>query len=73
MVLLIIRCENNSKTSLNRFASPHGRASKLSKKIKLHNMEFRLVYEVKDAELIVIVVAASKRERNAVCKAAATQ
>jgi len=36
-------------------------------------MEFRLVYEVKDAELIVIVVAASKRERNAVCKAAATQ
>jgi addiction module toxin, RelE/StbE family len=59
-----------------RLANPHVPASKLSGqknryKIKLRNMGFRLVYEVRDAELIVVVVAVGKRERNAVYKAAA--
>ena len=40
-------------------------------KIKLRSTGFRLVYEVRDGQLIVIVVAAGKRERNAVYKAAA--
>ncbi len=37
-------------------------------KIKLRNVGYRLVYEVRDKELIVVV---GKRERNAVYKAAA--
>ncbi|MDP1733910.1 MAG: type II toxin-antitoxin system RelE/ParE family toxin [Sulfuritalea sp.] len=40
-------------------------------KIKLRSAGFRLVYEVRDRQLIVIVVAVGKRERNAVYKAAA--
>ena len=39
-------------------------------KIKLRSVGYRLVYEVRDNELIVVVVAAGKRERNAVYKAA---
>lgn len=40
-------------------------------KIKLRSVGYRLVYEVRDNELIVVVVAIGKRERNAVYKAAA--
>jgi mRNA interferase RelE/StbE len=40
-------------------------------KIKLRNAGYRLVYEVKDREVLVLVVAVGKRERNAVYKAAA--
>lgn len=40
-------------------------------KIKLRNAGYRLVYEVRDRELIVLVVAVGKRERNEVYKAAA--
>jgi mRNA interferase RelE/StbE len=39
-------------------------------KIKLRNAGFRLVYEVRDQQLIVLVVAVGKRERNEVYKAA---
>lgn len=39
-------------------------------KIKLRNAGFRLVYEVRDHELLVLVVAVGKRERNAVYKTA---
>ena len=35
-------------------------------KIKLRNAGYRLVYEVRDKELLVLVVAVGKRERNAV-------
>jgi mRNA interferase RelE/StbE len=42
-------------------------------KIKLRNAGFRLVYEVRDKELLVLVVAVGKRERNAVYKAAANR
>ena len=42
-------------------------------KIKLRSVGYRLVYEVRDSELIVVVVAVGKRERNAVYKAAAKQ
>lgn len=59
-----------------RLTNPHVPASKLSGqknryKIKLRNIGYRLVYEVRDSELVVIVVAIGKRERNAVYKAAA--
>jgi mRNA interferase RelE/StbE len=40
-------------------------------KIKLRGVGYRLVYEVRDSQLIVVVVAVGKRERNAVYKAAA--
>lgn len=59
-----------------RLTNPHVSVSKLSGaknryKIKLRNIGYRLVYEVRDAELVVVVVAIGKRERNAVYKAAA--
>lgn len=40
-------------------------------KIKLRNAGYRLVYEVRDAKLLILVVAVGKRERNAVYKTAA--
>jgi len=40
-------------------------------KIKLSKAGFRLVYEVRDQELVILVVAIGKRERNAVYKTAA--
>lgn len=40
-------------------------------KIKLRSAGFRLVYEVRDQELVVLVVAIGKRERNEVYKTAA--
>ncbi len=46
----------------------HG--SKERYKIKFRNAGYRLVYEVKDAQLLVLVVAVGKRERNAVYKLA---
>ena len=39
-------------------------------KIKLRNAGYRLVYQVRDRELLVLVVAVGKRERNLVYKAA---
>lgn len=56
---------------LERLSNPRVAAAKLSGqkdryKIKLRTVGYRLVYEVRDAELIVVVVAVGKRERNAV-------
>lgn len=39
-------------------------------KIKLRNAGYRLVYEVRDREVLVLVVAIGKRERNEVYKVA---
>jgi mRNA interferase RelE/StbE len=39
-------------------------------KIKLRNAGYRLVYEVRDQQLVVLVVAVGKRERNEVYKVA---
>ena len=46
------------------------RGGKERYKIKLRSAGYRLVYEVRDKELLVLVVAVGKRERNAVYKAA---
>ena len=40
-------------------------------KIKLRSAGYRLVYEVRDRQVVVVVVAVGKRERNEVYKAAA--
>ena len=37
-------------------------------KIKLRNAGYRLVYEVRESELIVVVIAVGKRERNSIYK-----
>ena len=54
-----------------RLTNPRVPAAKLGGhkdryKIKLRSAGYRLVYEVRDRELIVVVVAVGKRERNAV-------
>ncbi len=59
-----------------RLTNPRVPAAKLSGqtdryKIKLKSVGYRLVYEVRDGELVVIVIAVGKRERNAVYKTAA--
>ena len=64
------------KTKLaERLASPRVPAARLSGqadryKIKLRSEGYRLVYEVRDQQLIVLVIAVGKRDRNAVYKAA---
>lgn len=64
------------KKLAERLQSPRVPSAKLSGhndryKIKLRSVGYRLVYEVRDAVLVVIVVAVGKRERNAVYKTAA--
>ena len=65
------------KTKLReRLESPRLPSAKLSGakdryKIKLRSVGYRLVYEVRDNELLVVVVAVGKRERSAVYKVAA--
>lgn len=65
------------KTKLiERLTTPRVAASKLlghkdRYKIKLRSVGYRLVYEVRDHQCIVVIVAVGKRERNAVYKAAA--
>lgn len=59
-----------------RLLNPHVPASKLTGqhdryKIKLRNIGYRLVYQVFDSKLVIVVVAVGKRERNAVYKTAA--
>lgn len=39
-------------------------------KIKLRSIGYRLVYEVRDAQVIVVVVAVGRRDRNAVYRTA---
>jgi mRNA interferase RelE/StbE len=58
-----------------RLTSPHVPAAKLTGsrnryKIKLRSVGYRLVYEVRDAQLVVVVIAVGRRDRNAVYKAA---
>ena len=59
-----------------RLETPRVPSAKLSGhpdryKIKLRSIGYRLVYEVRDSQLIVVVLAVGKRERNTVYKAAA--
>ncbi len=58
-----------------RITNPHVTSARLSGmkncyKIKLRRAGYRLVYQVRDKELIVSVVAIGKRERNQVYKTA---
>jgi len=68
--------EQFKKKLEERLQEPCVPAAKLSGhaeryKIKLKASGYRLVYEVRDAELVVVVVAVGKRERNMVYGVAA--
>ena len=67
--------EQFKKKLVERIESPRIENSRLNGmqdcyKIKLRSAGYRLVYQVRDEELIVSVVAVGKRERNHVYKAA---
>jgi mRNA interferase RelE/StbE len=64
------------KKLTERLQTPRVPASKLSGhpdryKIKLRSVGYRLVYEVRDQQVLVLVIAVGKRDRNAVYRAAA--
>lgn len=68
--------EQFKKKLVERLSQPRVPSAKLSGqkdrfKIKLLSAGYRLVYEVRDSRLLVIVVAVGKRERNLVYKLAA--
>lgn len=70
-----IRAQFKTKLA-ERLENPHVPSARLHGstnryKIKLRSVGYRLVYEVRDAELVVSVVAVGKRERNAVYRDAA--
>mgnify|MGYP000669007735 CR=1 FL=1 len=63
------------KKLIERLVNPRIESSRLSGmqdcyKIKLRSAGFRLVYQVRDSELLVSVVAIGKRDRNQVYKIA---
>lgn len=67
--------EQFKKKLKERLHKPHVKSSRLSSmkncyKIKLRSSGFRLVYEVRDVEVVISVVAVGKRERNRVYKSA---
>jgi mRNA interferase RelE/StbE len=53
-----------------RVAAAQLQGSKNRYKIKLRSIGYRLVYEVRDTQLFVLVVAVGRRDRDAVYKAA---
>jgi mRNA interferase RelE/StbE len=68
--------EQLKKKLAERLQEPHVPAARLSGrkdryKIKLKSLGYRLAYEVRGAEVVVLVVAVGKRERNAVYRRAA--
>lgn len=75
------KLDGNTRTQFKkklaeRLTNPHVPPARLAGhkhryKIKLRGIGYRLVYEVRDAELIVMVITVGKREHNAVYKAAA--
>jgi mRNA interferase RelE/StbE len=63
------------KKLAERLIAPHVSGARLSGsanryKIKLRSASYRLVYEVREAKLVIIVVAIGKRERGEVYRAA---
>ena len=70
------KLDNSLKTQFKkklqeRMNHPRVPAAKLSGcdnryKIKLRNAGYRLVYEVRDAELVVVVIAIGKRDKSSI-------
>jgi mRNA interferase RelE/StbE len=67
--------EQFKKKLAERLENPRVPSAKLAGhpdryKIKLRSIGYRLIYEVRERQWIVVVVAVGKRERNSVYKAA---
>ncbi len=67
--------EQFKKKLFERLSNPRVPSAQLSGhrdryKIKLRSVGYRLVYEVRDTELIVLVIAVGRRDRDAVYRAA---
>lgn len=67
--------EQFKKKLAERLQNPHQASSKLSAqknryKIKLKAVGYRLVYEVIDCQLVIVVISVGKRERSVVYKKA---
>jgi len=70
--------EQFRKKLIERLTEPRVESARLSGmkncyKIKLRSAGYRLVYEVRDSEIVVSVVAVGKRDRNQVYKIAANR
>ncbi len=71
--------KNQFKKKLaERLVEPRLPSAKLSGhvdryKIKLRSVGYRLVYEVQDSTLVVLVIAVGKRDKNAVYRVAETR
>ncbi|EWY41034.1 stability protein StbE [Skermanella stibiiresistens SB22] len=70
--------EQFKKKLAERLEHPRVPSAKLSGhndryKIKLRSVGYRLVYEVHDGQLVVVVIAVGKRDRSEVYKAAANR
>lgn len=70
--------EQFKKKLIERLVEPRVIAARLSGqqdryKIKLRSVGYRLVYEVRDREVVVVVVAIGRRDRDAVYRAAASR
>ncbi|ACU90340.1 type II toxin-antitoxin system RelE family toxin [Desulfomicrobium baculatum] len=68
--------EHFAKKLRQRRENPRVNSARLSGmpdcfKIKLRSAGYRLVYEVRDHEVVIVVIAVGKRERSAVYKIAA--
>jgi mRNA interferase RelE/StbE len=68
--------KNFAKKLRQRRENPRVNSAKLSGmpdcyKIKLRSAGYRLVYEVRDHEVVIVVIAVGKRKRSAVYKIAA--
>lgn len=67
--------EQFRKKLAERLIEPHVPSARLSGrdnryKIKLRSVGYRLVYEIEEGRLVVLVIAVGRRDRNAVYKAA---
>jgi mRNA interferase RelE/StbE len=72
---LVSFCDAIKKKLAERLERPHVESARLKGmadcyKIKLKNAGYRLVYQVDDSRVVVIVVAVGKRENLTVYKAA---
>lgn len=68
-------CEQFKNKLAERLENPHVPSARLTGqinryKIKLRHIGYRLVYEVRDIEVIVVVVAVGRRDRNEVYRTA---
>jgi len=68
--------EQFKKKLAERLETPRVPSAKLSAhpdryKIKLKAVGYRLVYEVRDKEIVIVVIAVGRRDRNAAYRAAA--